>query len=191
MMNPASDPNGGARQLRFLRVHINEQPYWEYVTRTNSAEGVTIVAVTCDQEILVVRQHRIPLGAKVIELPAGLVGDHDQDETPEEAVAKELREETGYEVKPADIRLLAKGPALAGLTNEINGLYLATDARQVSAGGGMAAEGECIETYALPLASVMDALQQFASEGCQVDLKVYAGLHFLRHAQRGLDDTTL
>jgi len=170
--------------LRFIRVHINEQPYWEYVTRTNSAEGVTIVAVTQQQEILVVKQHRIPLDADVIELPAGLVGDKDRDETPEQAAAKELREETGYVVEPANIRLLAKGPALPGLTDEINGLYLASDVVKVDSGGGEEEEGERIAVFALPLSSVMEQLRVFETQGCKVDLKVYAGLHFLRNAQR-------
>lgn len=84
------------KELRFIRVHINEKPYWEYVTRTNSAQGVTIVAVTREQEIVLIKQHRIPLDAEVVELPVGLVGDKDPDETPKKAVAKELFEETGY-----------------------------------------------------------------------------------------------
>lgn len=172
------------KELRFIRVHINETPYWEYVTRTNSAQGVTIVAVTHQQEIILVAQHRIPLGATVIELPAGLVGDKSGRETPEEAVAKELREETGYVAAPKDIRLLAKGPALAGLTDEINGLYLATDAKKEGTGGGVQAEGEEISTLVVPLATAMDKLRECEKDGCLIDLKVFAGLHFLVGAQR-------
>ena len=171
-------------KLRFIRVHINEKPYWEYVTRTNSAEGVTIVAVTLHEEIVLVKQHRIPLNADVIELPAGLVGDKNTNETPEEAVQKELLEETGYEVKLENIHLLARGPALAGLTDEVNGLYLATPATKAQRGGGVQAEGERIETLALPLGTVMQSLKGLENDNCVVDLKVYAGLHFLRNAQR-------
>lgn len=175
------------KELRFIRVHINEKPYWEYVTRTNSAQGVTIVAVTRHQEIVLVKQHRIPLGAEVIELPAGLVGDKDPKETPEEAVAKELLEETGYVVEMENIRLLAEGPALAGLTNEVNGLYLATDVTIADRGGGVEAEGEAIEALALPLTTVMEELRKLQTQDCLIDLKVYAGLHFLRDAQRFSD----
>lgn len=171
-------------ELRFIRVHVSKTPYWEYVTRTNSAEGVTIVAVTQNREILLVKQHRIPLGADVIELPAGLVGDKDRTETPEQAVAKELREETGYVAEPTNIRLLAKGTALPGLTNEINGLYLASEAKKSDEGGGMESEGEKIKTLTVPLATVMDRLSDLAAQGCVVDLKVFAGLHFLLDAQR-------
>src|SRR5690242_20723671 len=131
---------GDGRTLRFLRLHVNEQPYWEHVSRTNSPEGVTIVAITKKREIVLVKQHRIPLGRTVIELPAGLVGDSDRGETAPQAVVKELREETGHEADAAAIRLLARGPALAGLTNEINGLWLADNVTRVGEGGGVAAE---------------------------------------------------
>ncbi len=172
------------KELRFIRVHINEKPYWEYVTRTNSAEGVTIVAVTDQNEIILVSQHRIPLGRTVVEWPAGLVGDKNSDETPEQAVAKELREETGYVVTPDNIRLLAKGPALAGLTDEINGLYLATGAKKKDEGGGVSGEGENIVTLVFPLSTALEKLRECEDDGCVIDLKVYAGLHFLEDAQR-------
>ena len=175
------------KELRFIQIHVNENPYWEYVTRTNSAQGVTIVAVTRDKKIVLVKQHRIPLGVEVVELPAGLVGDKNTDERPEDAVAKELLEETGYHVEPANIRLLAKGPALAGLTDEVNGLYLATEAAQLKQGGGIAGEGEKIETLALPLATVLEDLQKLETDKCLVDLKVYAGLYYLSDAQRSSD----
>lgn len=174
---------GGDKKLRFIRIHVHENPYWEYVTRTNSAEGVTIVAITKQHEIVLVKQHRIPLGVKVIELPAGLVGDKGQ-ETPQQAVQKELLEETGYQVEPGDIKLLARGPALAGLTNEVNGLWLAANAIPAGLGGGDKTEGENIETIVLPLATVKDRLRALEGEGCMVDLKVFAGLHFLQDAQR-------
>jgi len=112
------------------------------------------------------------------------VGDKSGRETPEEAVAKELREETGYVVAPKDIRLLAKGPALAGLTDEINGLYLATDAKKEDTGGGVQAEGEEISTLVVPLATAMDKLRECEKDGCLIDLKVFDGLHFLGDAQR-------
>lgn len=175
---------GGNRELRFIRIHVSDKPYWEYVTRTNASQGVTIVAVTKEREILLVKQHRIPLGVKVIELPAGLVGDKNSEETAEQAVKKELQEETGYTVELADIELLARGPALAGLTDEINGLYLASDATRVDSGGGVESEGEEIETLVLPLKTVRDRLRDLEKDGCLVDLKVFAGLHFLADAQR-------
>ncbi len=73
---------------------------------------------------------------------------------------------------------------MAGLTNEINELCLATDAVKLEPGGGVQAEGENIETLLLPLAEVMDELDKLKEKDLFIDLKVYAGLHFLSGAQR-------
>ena len=37
--------------------------------------AVIIIAVTPDDDVLFVEQYRVPLGARTIEMPAGLVGD--------------------------------------------------------------------------------------------------------------------
>ena len=49
--------------------------HWEYADRTNCSGAVGILAVTNDDEIILVEQFRIPLQARVIEIPAGLAGD--------------------------------------------------------------------------------------------------------------------
>lgn len=174
----------GENELKFIRVNVSNKPYWEFVTRTNASEGVTIVAITKKREIVLVRQLRIPLGVKIIELPGGLVGDNYPGETAKDAVQKELLEETGYGVDKADIKLLAKGPVLAGLTNEINSLWLASNAIPLESGGGVNSEGEDIEILILPLETVKDRLIEFEKEGYLIDLKIFSGLHFLKDAQR-------
>lgn len=54
--------------------------------------GVTVAAVTADDELLFVRQYRYPQGELLLELPAGKL---EGDEDPLSAVMRELREETG------------------------------------------------------------------------------------------------
>ena len=56
--------------LRLVRIG-----HWESCERTH-AQGmaVIVIAVTPADEVLFVEQHRIPLGARTIEMPAGLVG---------------------------------------------------------------------------------------------------------------------
>lgn len=63
-------------------------------TRKPDPEGVVIYAVTKEAQprLVVIREYRYPLDEEIYELPAGLV---DAGETPGEAAARELLEETG------------------------------------------------------------------------------------------------
>ena len=62
---------------------------------------VAIIAVTDEDKLLLVEQHRPPVNQTVLELPAGLVGDlsdHPMEDL-EQAAQRELLEETGYRAK--------------------------------------------------------------------------------------------
>src|SRR3546814_5829328 len=89
---------------------------WESCERTHGKDGlaVLVIAVTPDDHVLFVEQYRVPLGAKRIELPAGLVGDDDASDTLESAARRELIEETGWDA--ARIHALIGGPTTAGMS---------------------------------------------------------------------------
>ncbi len=55
---------------------------------------VCAVPVTAEGNVLMVRQYRHPIRETILEIPGGFV---DKNETPEQAVKRELKEETGYE----------------------------------------------------------------------------------------------
>lgn len=165
---------------RFLDLVAENR--WEFVRRRNATAVVGILAVTPADELLLVEQHRIPVGAPVIELPAGLVGDEQADEDLCTAAARELVEETGWQ--PGACRILARGPSSAGLTNEVVTLIRATDLRAIGPGGGVA--GEDITVHCIPVADVPAWLAARTAEGILIDHKVHAGLWWLgQEVRRG------
>jgi ADP-ribose pyrophosphatase len=158
---------------RFLELVQHDR--WEFVRRRNASAVVGIIATTPDHELLLVEQFRIPVGAAVIELPAGLVGDEQADEDLATAAARELVEETGWE--PAACRVVARGPSSAGLTSEVTTLVLASDLRQIGPGGGVA--GERITVHRIPIAAVPAWLAARAAAGALIDHKIHAALWWI------------
>ncbi len=161
---------------RFLAMF--ERGGWEYVDRVGASGVVVILAVTDANELVLVEQHRVPVGASVIELPAGLAGDlpDARDEDFREAARRELLEETGYEAE--NIEFLCEGPPSAGLTSEIQTLLRATGIRKTGPGGGD--ESEDITVHTIALDQLDDWLSRAMQRGCLIDPKIYAGLYFLR-----------
>jgi ADP-ribose pyrophosphatase len=151
------------------------------VERTNTSGAAVIVAVTDHRELLLVEQYRIPLGRRVVELPAGLVGDGGEQESLLNAAIRELCEETGFEA--AEWQYLFDGPSSAGLAAETYAMFLARRAHRVGPGGGD--HSEDIQVHAVPLDEVETWLDMKRQQGVMVDPKVYAGLYF---AGRGTAD---
>ena len=163
-------------ETKFLR--LIQDRHWTYVQRPNVTGAIAILAITNDQEIVLVDQHRIPVAGRVIELPAGLVGDLDdaKEESIELAAQRELIEETGYQA--SEISILVDGVSSAGLTDERVHLVLAKDIQKVGPGGGDGTED--ILVHLVPLSHVDDWLLAQRAAGKDIDFKVFAGLHFAK-----------
>ncbi len=104
----------------------NVAPY-EIAVRNRSNGIVAGLPVTSDESYVLLSQYRIPLERSVIENVAGLV---DEGETPEEAMRRELLEETGYSggaVIPA-----FKMPTSSGLTNELVDCFVVRGVRKTA-----------------------------------------------------------
>ena len=133
-----------------------------------------ILAITPQQEIVLVEQFRIPVQRRVIEIPAGLVGDEVEyrGESLVETARRELLEETGYRAEV--VTELLSSPTSAGLTSEVVHLFHATGLSREHAGGGL--EGEDILVHHVPLASLRQWLAMREAEGIATDFKIHAAL---------------
>lgn len=148
---------------------------WEFVTRPAITGVVGIVALTSDERLVVIQQHRPPVGSTVIELPAGLAGDEEgaEDEALVEAARRELLEETGFAA--ARWKQLGCGFSSPGMTDEAVTFFLAEDLEKRGPGGGV--ENESIDVHEVPLTDLISWVQQRREEGAEVDLKLFAGLY--------------
>ena len=157
-------------------LSLLERDDWEFARRSNASGVVGLVAVTSDEEIILVEQYRKPVQALVIELPAGLVGDHaDPDEPILLAAARELEEETGYAA--SQLEVLMTCPSSAGMSDEMISFVLAKGLTRVGPGGGD--DSEDIEVHIVPLKDVGAWLTRQQSAGKLMDPKIYAGLYWL------------
>jgi len=155
---------------------------WEYVERTHGdGMAVIVIAVTPEDNLLFVEQYRIPLGARTIEMPAGLVGDDHVNDTLEAAARRELIEETGWSA--ARIEVLLIGPTSAGMSNERIAFVRARELTKVGEGGGV--DNEDIIVHAVPRAQAPAWLMQKQREGFELDLKLWAGLWMIEHNPDG------
>ena len=80
----------------------------------NRADGVMIIPITNDKEIILLKQFRPAINDYIYELPAGLI---DPGETMEEAAKRELFEETGLKASSYEVFLDASYTSV-GMTDE-------------------------------------------------------------------------
>lgn len=84
------------RDFDYYFASRNDEEHIKLRTKELRPEGIVIYAVTDETEprLVLIRQYRYPLDAYIYELPAGLV---DAGETPAQAAAREMKEETGLD----------------------------------------------------------------------------------------------
>ncbi len=145
---------------------------WEFASRPNSTGVVGILPITANGEFVLVEQFRVPCQARVIEIPAGLVGDEEEfiAESIAECAGRELLEETGY--RAGTITPLLSSPTSAGMTDETTHFFAATDLEKVNDGGGT--DSEDITVHHIPLADIDTWLSEQQHEGLLIDFKIHA-----------------
>jgi ADP-ribose pyrophosphatase len=149
-------------------IAVKRQGRWEYVSRTGGVTAAVILAIDEEGHVILVEQHRVPLGARCLELPAGLVGDSGEEEEIEGAAARELEEETGY--RADRIVRLGRFHASPGMSSEGFTLVRAEGLTKVGEGGGV--EGEDIAVHRVRLEEVPRFVEERRSAGVAVDVKL-------------------
>jgi ADP-ribose pyrophosphatase len=163
-------------------LSLLERDRWEFVSRSNASAVVVLIPVTDQDELVLVEQFRRPVSNRVIELPAGLVGDHaDPDESILDAAARELEEETGF--RAARLEHIMTCPSSAGMSDEMVSFVKATGLERVGPGGGD--ESEAIEVHVIPLERVDSWLHEQQVAGKPMDPKIFACLHWLNAGMPG------
>ena len=151
---------------------------WEYSERTHPGGlAAIVIAVTPEDKVLFVEQFRIPLQARTIEMPAGLVGDVDSGESIEQSAIRELEEETGWTAEHAQVLMI--GPTSSGASSEKIAFVRASGLRKVGAGGGDPSED--ITVHEVPRAGAAAWLAGKLGQGYELDAKLWAGLWMIDH----------
>lgn len=126
--------------------------------------GVTIIGITDEGKVPLVKQFRKPAEKVVMELPAGKL---EKGEDPLKGAIREFKEETGYTA--GKIRLLTSFYCAIGYSTEIIYLYLA---QELSAGNTDFDETEAIDNVEYDLGE----LKRMVMAGEIEDGKTIAGV---------------
>ena len=149
-------------------LSVRKSGTWEYAERIGAIAAAVIVAVDGEGQLLLVEQHRVPLGRPCLELPAGLVGDESAGESVAEAARRELEEETGYHAAFVEER--GEYYSSPGMTSESFTLVLATGLTRTGDGGGDAQENITVHRVAPEAVAGFVATKR--REGVAIDAKM-------------------
>jgi len=165
---------GRALKLRIdsVRLPSGKETTREIVEHENC---VAIVALDDADNILLVKQFRKPVEKELLEIPAGGI---DPGESPEDAVRREMREETGF--LPRDVKKLGGFYSSPGFCTEYLYLYLASDLEPKPL---KAEDSENITLVRVPLKEIPGLI----ASGAICDAKSIAGLLTFLEYQRSAD----
>ena len=138
---------------KVLHVRLDEITLPNGVTATREYchhnGAVCVLPLTDDGEVICVRQYRYPFHEDLLEIPAGKLDT--PDENPNDAVCRELREETGATAKR--MIYLGKYFPSPAILDECIYMYLATG---LEFGDTEFDDDEFIESVKIPLSTLVE-----------------------------------
>jgi len=152
------------KQIDFEQQKKNGE--WEKQQREVFDHGNAVTALLYNKEnktVILTKQFRIATyingneSGMLTETCAGLI---DNNETPEATIKREIKEETGYEVE--NVEKVYQAYTSAGSLTELLYLYVAsyTKEQKVSAGVGLAKEGEQLQIMEIPFEQAIQMLER-------------------------------
>ena len=156
---------------KFIRAFTRGK--WEYASRARDIRAVVVLA-EYDGKLILVSQPRVAPDCRCVELPAGLVGDHDPNATIEDTAIKELEEETGF--TGDRVERLGDFFSSPGMLAEAFTLVRVHGVRRIGEGGGD--ENEDIAVHLVARADVPNFLEQKRAEGFGIDAKLLLLLNY-------------
>ena len=116
---------------------------------------VAVIGVfTTQMELVMIKQYRHPVKSTDFELPAGCMENHENHI--QEAAARELLEETGYETKK--LELLKDTYSSAGLLNNVIHFFIGFDAEKIQE--PVLDQAEELEVQVTPWQKALELLEQ-------------------------------
>jgi ADP-ribose pyrophosphatase len=164
----ADAPDEVMWQGRFITARRKGR--WEYVSRSRGIRAAVILAIDEEDHVILVEQYRVPLGRQSIELPAGLIGDHEDVEGEEATAAaeRELEEETGYRAERMEV--IGEFWSSPGMVSESFTLLQAHGLTKIGPGGGT--DGENITVHRVPLRDLAERIADWRAQGFALDVKL-------------------
>lgn len=125
--------------------------------------GVAVFALDDQEQVVMVRQYRYPMGEEILELPAGKL---EPGEDPKSSALRELKEETG--ILPGRVQSMGCCYSSPGIFAEKIHLFLAQDLEE---GIATPDEDEFVELVRVPLPTLLSMI----ADNQIVDAKTIVG----------------